>query len=36
MKYTVKINSYQPKPGKKTKKSIMKKYMAMTANEKKR
>lgn len=36
MKITVKITNYTPKPAKNTKTAIMKKYMAMTANEKKR
>lgn len=36
MKITVKITNYTPKPAKKTKSAIMKKYLAMTANEKKR
>lgn len=33
MKITVKITNYTPKPAKKTKSAIMKKYLAMTANE---
>ena len=34
MKITVKITNYTPKPAKKTKSAIMKKYMAITVNEK--
>ena len=33
MKITVKITNYTPKPAKKTKSATMKKYLAMTANE---
>ena len=36
MKYTVKFKPYQPKPAKKTIKAAMRKYLAITANERSR